>query len=129
MTTFPVIASTLSETELGNFIKEKYQLSESFQCKLFRTGVNHTYFISDNETKFVFRVYCYKWRTKKEIEQELELLNLLRNHSFSISYPISDSNKVLFKKLMLLKEFDMLYFFHLLKARKCVLCLMKLVFQ
>lgn len=93
MTTLPVIASTLSETELGNFIKEKYQLSESFQCKLFRTGVNHTYFISDNETKFVFRVYCYKWRTKKEIEQELELLNLLRNHSFSISYPISDSNK------------------------------------
>ncbi|MDM1379001.1 phosphotransferase [Myroides marinus] len=92
MTTFPVTASTLSETELGNFIKEKYQLSENCECKLFRTGVNHTYFISDNETKFVCRVYCHNWRTKVEIEQELELLKLLRDSSISISYPISDSS-------------------------------------
>lgn len=92
MTTFPVIASTLSETELGNFIKEKYQLAENFNCKLYRTGVNHTYFISDNETKFVFRVYCYQWRTKMEIEQELELLNLLKTNSLSVSFPISDTD-------------------------------------
>lgn len=92
MTTFPVSASTLSETELGNFIKRKYELTEDFNCKLFRTGVNHTYFISNNETKFVFRVYCYKWRTKIEIEQELALLNLLQKNSLSVSYPISDTN-------------------------------------
>lgn len=92
MTTFPVIASTLSETELGNFIKTKYKLTEDFNCKLFRTGINHTYFISSNETKFVFRVYCYKWRTKIEIEQELELLNLLKKNSLSVSYPIPDIN-------------------------------------
>lgn len=91
MTTFPAIASTLSETELGNFIKEKYQLAENFNCKLFRTGVNHTYFISDNETKFVFRVYCYKWRTKIEIEQELELLHLLKKNALSVSHPIPDT--------------------------------------
>lgn len=92
MTTFPVIASTLSETELGNFIKTKYKLTEDFNCKLFRTGINHTYFISSNETKFVFRVYCYKWRTKIEIEEELELLNLLKKNSLSVSYPITDIN-------------------------------------
>lgn len=92
MTTFPVLASTLSEKELGLFITEKYQLNENFICKLFRTGVNHTYFISDNETKFVIRVYCYKWRTKKEIKQELELLILLKNNSLSVSHPIADKN-------------------------------------
>ncbi|MCC9064074.1 phosphotransferase [Flavobacterium piscisymbiosum] len=92
MTTFPVLASTLSEKELGLFITEKYQLNENFICKLFRTGLNHTYFISDNETKFVIRVYCYKWRTKKEIEQELELLILLKNNSLSVSHPIVDKN-------------------------------------
>jgi len=92
MTTFPVLASTLSEKELGLFITEKYQLNENFICKLFRTGVNHTYFISDNETKFVIRVYCYKWRTKKEIEQELELLILLKNNSLPVSHPIADKN-------------------------------------
>uniref|UniRef100_UPI0040472B27 phosphotransferase n=1 Tax=Flavobacterium sp. TaxID=239 RepID=UPI0040472B27 len=99
MTTFPVITSTLSETELGKFIKEKYELNENFKCKLFRTGVNHTYFITDNETKFVVRVYCYKWRTKIEIEQELELLNLLKKESVSISYPISDKNGDLIQEI------------------------------
>jgi len=99
MTTFPVTTSTLSETELGKFIREKYTLSENFKCKLFRTGVNHTYFISDNETKFVVRVYCYKWRTKIEIQQELELLNLLKKESVSISYPISDKNGNLIQEI------------------------------
>ena len=99
MTTFPVIASTLSEKELGNFIKEKYQLSENFDCKLFRTGVNHTYFISDDETKFVFRVYCHNWRTKREIEQELELLMLLKNNFLTISHPIADINGNLIQEI------------------------------
>ncbi|MNK19025.1 Homoserine kinase [compost metagenome] len=90
MTTFPVTASTLSETELGNFIKERYQLNKNFDCKLFRTGVNHTYFLSDTSIKFVVRVYCYQWRTKIEIQEELGLLKLLQSHNLSISFPIPD---------------------------------------
>lgn len=92
MSTFPVTASTLSETELGNFIKEKYNFNENSECKLFRTGVNHTYFLSDIETKIVVRVYCHQWRTKIEIEQELELLKLLQRHNLSISFPVPDTN-------------------------------------
>ena len=91
MTTFPVTASTLSETELGNFIKEKYQLNKNFDCKLFRTGVNHTYFLSDTSAKFVVRVYCYQWRTKIEIQEELELLKLLQSQNLSISFPVPDT--------------------------------------
>lgn len=92
MTTFPVIASTLSETDLGNFIQEKYNFNENSECKLFRTGVNHTYFLSNTQTKFVVRVYCHQWRTKSEIQEELELLNLLKTHNLSISFPIPDTN-------------------------------------
>lgn len=99
MNIFPVIASTLSETELGNFIKEKYGLNNDFKCKLFRTGVNHTYFISDNETKFVVRVYCHKWRIKNEIEEELALLNLLKENALSVSYPISDKEGNLIQEI------------------------------
>ena len=90
MTTFPVTASTLSETELGNFIQEKYDLNKNFECKLFRTGVNHTYFLSNTQTKFAVRVYCHQWRKKSEIQEELELLNLLKTHNLSISFPIPD---------------------------------------
>lgn len=90
MPTFPVTASTISETALAEFIKEKYPLKENVDCKLFRTGVNHTYFISDHETKFVVRVYCYNWRNKSEIQEELKLLLLLKDNDLAVSYPVPD---------------------------------------
>ncbi len=34
MTTFPVIASTLSEKELGDFIKKRYELTDDYNCEL-----------------------------------------------------------------------------------------------
>ncbi len=67
MTVFPVIASTISAKELGEFAKEKYGLNKNYDCELFRTGMNHTYFLSDNEIKYVLRVYSHNWRSKSEI--------------------------------------------------------------
>lgn len=92
MKTFPVIASILSPKELGEFIIEQYQLNNDFECSLFRTGVNHTYFLSNGDTKYVIRVYCHNWRTKLEIQEELKLLMLLKKHNLSISTPIPDKN-------------------------------------
>ncbi|SUX46348.1 phosphotransferase [Chryseobacterium indoltheticum] len=92
MTTFPVIASTLSEKDLSNFIIEKYNLNSNFECKLFRTGINHTYFISDSNTKYIVRVYCHNWRSKTEITEELKLLKTLKSNNLSVSFPISDKN-------------------------------------
>jgi Ser/Thr protein kinase RdoA (MazF antagonist) len=92
MTEFPVIASTISAKALGEFAKEKYGLHKNFDCKLFRTGMNHTYFLSDNETKYALRVYSYNWRSKSEINEEIELLNLLSENDLGVSFPIKDIN-------------------------------------
>lgn len=92
MTTFPVTASTISAKELGEFTKEKYGLNKNYDCKLFRTGMNHTYFISDNETKYALRVYSHNWRSKSEIIEEIKLLNLLSENNLSVSFPIKDKN-------------------------------------
>ncbi|WP_312313797.1 phosphotransferase [Empedobacter brevis] len=100
MKTFPVIASTLSQTELGEFINEKYQLKDHFNCKLFRTGVNHTYFLSNVNTKYVVRVYCHNWRTKAEIQEELNLLNSLKKYNLSVSTPIPDKNGNLIQEIL-----------------------------
>jgi len=90
MKNFPAITSTLSACELGEFIRERYRLSQNCTCKLFRTGINHTYFIDDDETKYVLRVYFYNWRSKSQILEEIKLLNLLKENNISISYPIAD---------------------------------------
>lgn len=99
MTTFPVTTSTLSEKELGDFVKDRYNLNEDFECKLFRTGINHTYFLSDQKNKYVVRVYFYKWRTKTEIQEELELLELLKKNNLSVSFPISDKEDNLIQEI------------------------------
>lgn len=99
MSIFPVIASVLSEKNLGEFVKDKYDLSEGFQCTLFRTGVNHTYFISDKKNKYVIRVYCHDWRTKTEIQEELWLLQLLKENSVSVSFPIPDKENNLIQEI------------------------------
>ncbi|TGV01351.1 phosphotransferase [Flavivirga rizhaonensis] len=92
MTVFPVTASTISAQALGVFAKEKYKLNKDYECKLFRTGMNHTYFLSDNETKYVLRVYSHNWRSKSEIFEEIKLLTLLKENSLSVSFPIQDKN-------------------------------------
>lgn len=99
MTVFPIIASTVSPTELGQFICEKYQLNEGSDCTLFRTGVNHTYFMFNSNKKYIVRVYCHNWRTKAEIQEELELLLLLKNHNLSVSFPIADKEGNLIQEI------------------------------
>lgn len=99
MKIFPVSNSTLSEKELGDFVINKYNLNEKFECKLFRTGVNHTYFISNSTRKYVVRVYCHNWRTKTEIQEELSLLKLLKKNKLSVSYPIPDKEGNLIQEI------------------------------
>lgn len=99
MKTFPVIASIVSPIEIGKFISDEYQLKDNFDCKLFRTGVNHTYFVSNQNSKYVVRVYCHNWRTEIEIEEELKLLKLLKKHNVSVSTPIPDKNGNLIQKI------------------------------
>ena len=90
MNVFPVTTSTLAEKELGELVKDKYQLNGDFNCKLFRTGMNHTYLLTHNKEKYVLRVYTHNWRTKSEILEELRLLNLLKESNLNISFPIKD---------------------------------------
>lgn len=91
MTPFPVYDSRLSASHLGLFVVEKYQLVERTVCRILKTGINHSYLLEGGLNRQVFRLYCYNWRTKREIEEEIRLLNLLRKNGVPVSYPIADS--------------------------------------
>ena len=90
MKQFPVTNSTLSATHIGLFLQEKYALNKNIKCQLIKSGINDTYFVTDNQTKFIFRIYSYNWRTETEINEEITLLNQLKQNALSISYPIAD---------------------------------------
>ncbi len=90
MNPFPVIASTLSATHLADFLKDTYGLSEAATCSLFRTGINHTYMVQDQEIRCVCRVYSHNWRTEAEIREEIRLLLPLAAYGVSVSHPLPD---------------------------------------
>src|SRR5687767_725603 len=92
MNVFPVINSTLSATHVGELIEEKYKFSSHTTCKLFRTGINHSYIVSTEDKKFVFRIYSLNWRSLVEIAEEIRLLNLLKENDLAVSHPIKDQN-------------------------------------
>lgn len=100
MTTFPATESTLSANHLGQVLQDRYSLSEKTNCKLFRTGMNHLYMVTDGETKFVFRIYTFNWRTRLGIAEEIRLLTHLKQHHAPVTYGIAD------KTGQLIQEFD-----------------------
>ncbi|MEZ4804457.1 MAG: phosphotransferase [Bacteroidia bacterium] len=97
--TFPVLQSTLSETDLAVFIQEKYKLSSITSCKIFRAAMNHVYMITDDTKKYVFRVYTHNWRNKLEIEEEMRFLLHLKDHNCPVAFPIRDAADKLIQEL------------------------------
>ena len=89
---FPTINSTLSPKELGEIIRQNYELSDKAECKIFRLAMNHLYIVNDDEKNYVFRVYTCNWRTKIEIEEELRLLLHLKTTNRQVAYPIADKS-------------------------------------
>ena len=90
MVYFPVTNSNLSATHIGLFLQKKYSLSKDTKCRIIKAGINDTYLVTDNSEKFVFRVYSLNWRSKEEIDEEIKLLNNLKQNTISISYPLPD---------------------------------------
>ena len=104
MAHFPVTNSNLSATHIGLFLQEKYSLSKNTKCQLIKAGINDTYLVTDNPDKFIFRVYSLNWRSKMEIDEEIKLLNQLKENAISISYPLSDKESTYIQTLNLVKN-------------------------
>jgi len=54
--------------------------------------MNRTYFLTNNEKKYVLRVSSHNRRSKPEIIEEIQLLNPLSQNNLSVSFPIRDKN-------------------------------------
>lgn len=93
MSTIPVLASIISPIYLEDLIISKYGLTKGTTCELLRTGMNHTYKIKSAADIYVLRLYSYNWRSKIEIQEELDLLIELSRLGLPVSFPIQDNVK------------------------------------
>ena len=99
MSSFPVSSSILSTISIANYIQQQYNFSTAESCKLIKAGINHTYELTHLSGKYIFRVYSFNWRSKPEINEELKLVNHLRENGIPVSYPISDKNGDIIQEL------------------------------
>ena len=91
MSVFPVTNSTLSPVHIAAFVKETYMLPGLVAARILKTGISHTYLLTADNDKYIFRVYTLGWRTEKEILEEIRLLQLLKAHALPVSYAIADT--------------------------------------
>lgn len=90
---FPTLSSTLSPDALSGLIQRNYGMGNETECSIFRLAMNHLYLVRDGEDRYVFRVYTHNWRTRLEIEEEIRLLNLLKDAGRPVAFPIADHSK------------------------------------
>lgn len=88
----PIQASTLSSVALAPFIAYAYGLRRPVRCRLYRISINDTYKVEDAHGSYMFRVYRRGWRTKSEIEAELDLLTHLHENGIKVSVPARGRN-------------------------------------
>jgi Ser/Thr protein kinase RdoA (MazF antagonist) len=84
---FPITRSTPSAEALAPLIEKTYSLT-NVRCHLIKGLVLHTYNVSSNDGRFIFRIYPHARRTKGEIDEELALLQHLDHYNIPVSVPI-----------------------------------------
>ncbi len=89
MSLFPVTYSLLSKQALLVHIKDNYDFQEPIHLKYFLKGMNDTYIVDTESSKYIFRVYRADRRNKSEIAFELDVLNHLNGNNVSVSVPIT----------------------------------------
>ena len=87
-TGFPVHNSTLKCQALIERVLSKYKLPTPIRCHFLQLSQNDTYQVKAGSSVYYLRVYRFGWRTKAEIEAELDMLTYLHRRHLPVSYPI-----------------------------------------
>jgi len=90
---FPSEYSTLSYPSLLQHLITNYSVLKIKNITFLKRGFNDTYMVEGEDDKYILRVYKHNWRSKKSIENELNLLNYLHEKGISVSIPILDNNR------------------------------------
>ena len=85
---FPVVYSTLSPQALVEQVLSNYAIAPITNCLLWNRGLSDIYLVETDREYYVLRVSHHHWRSKLDIEFELEFLDFLHQHSLPVAYPL-----------------------------------------
>ncbi len=86
--TFPVIYSTLAPQALVSDVLSQYHLDVVTKCLLWHRGLSDIYLVETPQESYVLRVSHHHWRSRSDVQFELELLDFLHRNCLSVAYPL-----------------------------------------
>jgi Ser/Thr protein kinase RdoA (MazF antagonist) len=98
--TFPTLTSILEPGALGNWLSTTYPLADPVVCEFFRHGINDTYIVMSDESRYFFRVYRHGWRTDAQVAAEVDQLALLARHGIPVAAAVPDCDGALVQRLL-----------------------------
>ncbi len=99
MLIFPVEYSSLSTKALKKLISNIYPIGKNSSIQFLKRGFNDTYLITENNKKYILRVYKHNWRTLESIETEINTINYLKENLCSVSFPIKNKQGAFIQKI------------------------------
>ena len=86
--TFPAIYSTLACDALASRVLPHYEIEVVAGCQFWHRGLSDIYLVETQAKPYILRVSHHHWRSKSEIDFELELLDFLRQNQIPVAYPL-----------------------------------------
>jgi Ser/Thr protein kinase RdoA (MazF antagonist) len=85
---FPITYSTLAPQALVDRILSRYEVGKIVSCVFWMRGLSDIYLVETCDRRYVLRVSHAHWRSRAEIEFELELLAFLHKNYIPVAYPL-----------------------------------------
>lgn len=85
---FPVIYSVLASSALISKVLNQYDIDPVTSCQFWHRGLSDVYLVETQTKQYILRVSHAHWRSRSEIDFELELLDFLHHHYIPVAYPL-----------------------------------------
>jgi Ser/Thr protein kinase RdoA (MazF antagonist) len=85
---FPTVYSTLSSEALVAKVLCNYEIGTVTRCQFWNRGLSDVYIVETQTQPYVLRVSHCHWRSKSDIDFELELLDFLHQRQLPVSHPL-----------------------------------------
>lgn len=89
---FPVICSTIASETIVSRILPHYEIEMPCSCHFWNRGLSDIYVVETACQQYILRVSHHHWRSKSEIEFELDLLCFLQQRQLPVAYPLKTSD-------------------------------------
>ena len=88
MDVFPAIYSTLSPKALVDGVVTQYPLEAIERCVFWHRGLSDIYLVKARTSSYILKISHHHWRSRSDIEFELELLDFLYQQGVPVAHPL-----------------------------------------